>query len=270
MNKDLTIFSVYHKEFDIPDSEFIQPIQVGKLFSGIDMRMPSDDEGEDHIANKNETFSELTAMYWIWKNLDRIETKFIGLCHYRRYFTMTQTRIKHKLLYKKVSLDPRDVYLTPFNENELIYVGTQDLKKALLDQLTKNRIIVPKPAHLYLEPGYPANVKMHYIYYHIREDWYLMRSVVTKGDQIKEQEFDAFFENTNTMCCYNMFVTDKHTFAEYCTWLFPLLFELEETVKLSPYPYQRRIFGFFSERLFNYFIFLFKKETAEFPIVSFT
>ena len=54
---------------------------------------------------------------------------------------------------------------------------------------------------------------------------------------------------------YNMLIARKPVFDRYCAWLFPLLFELEKQVNLSGYnEYQKRIYGFLGERLFNVWI----------------
>lgn len=43
-----------------------------------------DDQG-DSISSANPYLSELTALYWAWKNLDESCDAF-GLAHYRRHF----------------------------------------------------------------------------------------------------------------------------------------------------------------------------------------
>ena len=49
-----------------------------------------------------------------------------------------------------------------------------------------------------------------------------------------------------------MFAMKKELFDAYCTWLFDILFTLEKRIDISGYtPYDARVFGFLSERLFN-------------------
>jgi HPr kinase/phosphorylase len=49
-----------------------------------------------------------------------------------------------------------------------------------------------------------------------------------------------------------MFISNKKLFNEYYNWLFDILFELESRIDISEYDdYNKRIYGFLSERLFN-------------------
>jgi hypothetical protein len=45
------------------------------------LRFRGDDTG-DNISDQNCYFSELTGMYWVWKN---VHSDVVGICHYRRY-----------------------------------------------------------------------------------------------------------------------------------------------------------------------------------------
>ena len=59
------------------------PIQVGKkLCPETNLGFQNDDVG-DNISRKNSYYSELTALYWIWKNNP---AAYKGLVHYRRFF----------------------------------------------------------------------------------------------------------------------------------------------------------------------------------------
>ena len=56
-----------------------------------------------------------------------------------------------------------------------------------------------------------------------------------------------------------MIITRKNIFDDYCKWLFDVLFEVEKRVDISDRDdYQKRIFGFLSERLIK--VWLIKNE----------
>ena len=49
-----------------------------------------------------------------------------------------------------------------------------------------------------------------------------------------------------------MCIMNKKNFDNYCKWLFDILFEVEKRVDMSNYTdYEKRLFGFLSERLLN-------------------
>ena len=56
----------------------------------------------------------------------------------------------------------------------------------------------------------------------------------------------------NFMSLGNMVITSKTLYDEYCSWLFDILFEVEKRTNIENYDdYQKRVFGFLSERLFR-------------------
>ena len=59
------------------------PICVGPNKDSFPKNIQRDDTG-DNIANRNNQYSELTALYWAWKNLN---ADYIGIVHYRRYMS---------------------------------------------------------------------------------------------------------------------------------------------------------------------------------------
>lgn len=78
----LSIFVMTHVPFDPPQNPIYHPLHVGHAIHK-DLGYPGDDTG-DNISHLNMYYSELTGLYWAWKNVQN--TEYIGLCHYRRYF----------------------------------------------------------------------------------------------------------------------------------------------------------------------------------------
>ena len=82
----LKIYVVTHKPCDIPSDGILTPLHVGRSISPYKDElswMQGDDTG-DNISSKNGSYCEMTAHYWIWKNVH--DTEYVGVCHYRRFF----------------------------------------------------------------------------------------------------------------------------------------------------------------------------------------
>ena len=95
MSNQVKIFVVAHKPFGMPDGEALVPIHVGRAVSRLKDEMTGmigDDTGEN-ISEKNPSYCEMTAHYWIWKNIK--DCDYVGVCHYRRYFgiDITETNV---------------------------------------------------------------------------------------------------------------------------------------------------------------------------------
>lgn len=71
--------------------EWVHPIQAGASLTDVCVADLQDNKGEN-ISFKNVNYSELTAMYWLGKNINR---EYLGLFHYRRMLD-----IKDEDLYK--------------------------------------------------------------------------------------------------------------------------------------------------------------------------
>lgn len=78
------------------------PIQAGAALTNQRVCDVCDNQ-KDNISDKNKEYCELTALYWIWKNDN---SKYTGLCHYRRHFPLNEE------LLQKIALSDIDVILT--------------------------------------------------------------------------------------------------------------------------------------------------------------
>ena len=87
--KDIKIIVATHKKYQMPTEEIYIPIHVGA--EGKEKLEYVPDNTGENISVKNPYYCELTGLYWAWKNLD---AEYIGLVHYRRYFTQ-------KFIYNK-------------------------------------------------------------------------------------------------------------------------------------------------------------------------
>ena len=84
----IKIFALTHKKFEVPQDKMYQPLQVGREEKE-DLGYLCDNTG-DNISAENCYYSELTGMYWVWKNS---HAKVVGTCHYRRYLLNEQGKL---------------------------------------------------------------------------------------------------------------------------------------------------------------------------------
>lgn len=82
----IKILVASHKPDKVYCDDVYIPIHVGRSLSKFKNEMENmiGDNTGDNISVKNQSYCELTATYWAWKNMRDIE--YVGLAHYRRYF----------------------------------------------------------------------------------------------------------------------------------------------------------------------------------------
>ncbi len=223
-----------HKQYAFPDDASYAPIQVGVARGESDFGYLRDDQG-DNISSLNDSFCELTALYWVWKNGYMDKSKYVGLVHYRRYFT-----------------------------GDLNFGGVEILSSHEIEtMLASHDIIVPKKRNYYIQSVYA-----HYGHAHYGEDLDRLREVMVDLSPSHIHAFDAVMKQ-RFLYLYNMFVMPSRLFEQYCEWLFPLLFKLAEGMDISKRDaYQKRVFGFLGERLFNIWILHHRYRVLEVDVVN--
>jgi len=223
-----------HKKYNFPDNSLYQPIHVGKSLSKHNFGYLSDDNN-DNISHKNRNFCELTALYWAWKNNYFKPYKYVGLVHYRRYFTGD----------------------LPFGRFSIL--SDSEIEK----YLDRYDVILPKKRKYYIE-----TIENHYANAHNKKDLDTLRDILLE----KHPEYiDSYSKvmKQRELYLFNMFVTKKELYNEYMEWIFDILFELEKRVNITQYDqYQSRVYGFISERLLNVWLLKNQLKTKELKMIN--
>lgn len=236
------IYVITHKiiEWDKFDKEHYKVLHVGK--NGNAKPDYIRDDSGDNISYKNEFYCELTGLYWIWKNAAEKGEDIVGLVHYRRFFTTKRKSFLQR--YFK-----REPYVLDFNTIE--------------NTLKKYDIILPSKVRSY------RTVRRVYNDAHIPEDIDIVRNIL----KIKCPEYLPSFDKVMSQhwsYYYNMLVCKKKLFDDYAKWLFDILFYMEENIDIGKYKdkYQRRIFGFVSERLLQVWALHNNLKIKEYPVFN--
>ena len=215
-----------HKQYRMPTDPLYLPVQVGaacnkdKDGNPVDLGFARDDSGEN-ISAKNPHFCELTGLYWAWKNLP---ADALGLVHYRRYFG------------SKSAKKTEDLY-------DSILTGEEAEKL-----LKKYRVLVPPKRNYYIETLYS-----HYAHTHYAEHLDETRRIISEVCPEYLDSFDTVMGRRSGYM-FNMCVMDRELMDAYCTWLFSILFRLEDALKAQEAElsfYQGRFYGRVSEIIFN-------------------
>lgn len=249
-----------HKDRPLLNNEMFLPVQVNAQKSGyiIDPDYIPDNTG-DHISEKNFTFNELTALYWAWKNLK--DYSVFGLMHYRRYLDV----FYKKPLFKKETADVIDPITR--NSPKLARLGNVKKTKRIIEKhLEKYDLIVARPAFCSINEV-DAPISADYKHNHIAEDWDICMEIIREEFPEYTNSIEKYLDKGNTFYIGNMFIASKMITDEYCKWLFTVLFKTEERIKISEDPYQQRVIGFLSERLFTLYILHHRFRLKELPVL---
>lgn len=231
MSKNIKIIVATHKNYGMPKDDMYIPVHVGAEGKKSIGYQP-DDEGIN-ISSKNAAFCELTGLYWAWKNLD---AEYIGIAHYRRHF---RGKKKSKNIFERVL--------------------TKEETETLLN---KTDILVTKRRNYYIE-----NIYNHYAHTLYVETLDKAKEIIDKKYPEYSKSFDKCMKHTH-MHAFNMFVMKKEKLDEYCSWLFDILFEVEEELKDKKYDaFHARYPGRISELLLDVWIEKKQYEYKEVPFI---
>lgn len=206
-----------HLKCDVPQDVIYVPLQVGA--EGKEpFGFRQDNQGEN-ISSYNAYFCELTGLYWAWKNLN---SEYLGLVHYRRYF--------------------RGSMLVKLGGKNYKILSRKNLDRLLGEQ----ELILPRKRHYFIETN-----ESQYIHAHHSIGLKITRDVLL---ELYPEYMDAW--NTTMKLRsghrFNMFIMKKTLCDDYCEWLFSILFSVQSKIDIRQWnKSEQRIFGYLAERLLD-------------------
>ncbi|MGN0017873.1 MAG: DUF4422 domain-containing protein [Candidatus Gastranaerophilaceae bacterium] len=245
----IKILCCYHKKDRLFKNDIVVPIHVGRAIAKEQSKdgtlsekdyqwmlknMIGDDTG-DNISHLNRKFCELTAIYWAWKNYDKLgNPDYIGLMHYRRLFNFSdKCSFKNNYwLLKQLKITPKDI------------------------PLTEDTIIMPK----IFDSSKNLNMWNFNIYneqYKLSENYY--------PELFKQLQN---FNKTHLNYFTNMFIMPKKIFFDYCNTLFSLCFNLLLEYNINDL--KNRYFGYSCEYLTSFYVLSLvnKYKIIEYPVFT--
>ena len=195
-----------HKPYRMPTDACYTPLHVGAaLHPEVCLDMQQDNQG-DNISAFNASYSELTGLYWLWKNSN---ATYKGLVHYRRHFATSNAANKR-------------------NKDRFECIATQhDFEK--LFAKTGARVIVPKARNYVIE-----TIGDHYCHTLPGEQLEATHATIAESYPEYLAAFDARMAGTKAHM-FNMLVAKAEVFDEYCAWLFPVLKNIETRLDNTTY-----------------------------------
>lgn len=172
----------------LPD--YVYTLQVGADMADVRIADYFDNEGEN-ISQKNSNYSELTGLYWLWKNKLNVfgipegnEKQYFGFAQYRRMLV--------------------------FSEDDLLRLLDNDVD-----------VVLPYPL------PYEPSIHAHHERYLKDADWNALLTALRELHPEYADAFSAVLEQ-QYLYNYNVILAKKVVLKEYCEWLFPVLERAEE------------------------------------------
>lgn len=190
------------RDYVLPD--WVESLQVGAAHCRERVAEILDCDGEN-ISEKNGNYSELTGLYWIWKNRLQKAQKGIKSMKY------SESREGAATL---------ETYCGLAHYRRMLDLDSDDLLR-----LADNGVDVVLPYPMPYEP----NIGEHHKRYLSHRDW---EALLQALGELQPEYAVAF---SKILCQkylynYNIILARESVLADYCSWLFPIL---ERTEKLS-------------------------------------
>lgn len=241
---EIQIYQTFHKNFPRNENcQWIKSIGVNG-FKHIDGF--SDADGIS-ISLLNSAYCELTAQYWVWKN---VTTDYVGFFHYRRYMSFIFDQSMNANMMANIEEAPQIInYLT--SDDQLL-----KLKKLL----TICDVVLP--IKNIMLPSVAAQYKSA-----VRIEPWLAFIACLKSKYNGFVDPASYFETTVHASICNMYVMKKTLFDAYCKDLFQIIDAVYEQIGSGFDSYNNRYPGFLAERFLNYWLHIYRVPSLEVPMI---
>ena len=230
---DVSVYVAAHKRENLVLPEGYRICQVNAEKTGRwEGSFVHDNDSDDNISAKNESYCELTALYELWRN-DRSDIK--GLAHYRRYFSRNNTLTLNNFLLTTIDGSRiRDSILK---------------KEQIIGYLSSYDMIVEYPCNPEIANAYEDLLR--YVY---PQDIEILCKTIEEYYPDYEESLHCVLRSTR-ISYLNMFIAKREICDKYCEWLFGVLGRVEDRINTGNYDVRhRRVYGYFGEVLLNVWI----------------
>ena len=255
----IVILATYHKPAFLFKSDIVVPIQGGRNLEKAESKdgflskkdifwmhknMIGDNTGEN-ISIKNRRYSELSAIYWAYKNYEKLgNPDYIGLIHYRRQFLLNAPH--PEWIYK----NPYYIVPKPQADHlEKIGLTKQNLRRILKKHdIIVHRIQIPKKSK-----------NMEYIY---RKNWPFRKNEILNYQKVMDIVLKHYpdmaddvktFQEENKEALANMFIMPRKEFKKYAQFMFRILDEIDSGLDFSNQNITQRVVGVWGEQLSSFY-----------------
>ena len=210
------------------------------------------DNSKENISKKNNNYAELTFHYWFWKNyLKECNSKWIGFCHYRKFWTKKKHKdsdINIKNLSSLVLKDiPAELQKYEVILGDPFYVNEQKTMKFFKKGF---RTILEKPSLLF--NSNERTIKFHFDIMHGKNN---LEKAIEFLDEKNKKDFYNYVNSKVYFHPFNMYICQsKDMLDEYYQILFNWLEKCEtffSEKNLHGYDLTR-IYAFLAERFTSY------------------
>lgn len=255
MANNCKILISYKEKHKILKSDILTPIQTGRAIADeIFEDMIGDDTGEN-ISLKNNLYSELSAIYWVWKNYGEVgNPEYIGHMQYRRHFILNEKFKNTTKTSDKDLLGYSTKVIHAITNSYIEDIGLDDI--TITNTLKDIDIIVVKKANMkYLGCKNAKEDFLKNVPSARYTDYDLLINTVKKMYPEYINAIDEL-DNLPYRYFYHMFIMKKELFFEYMNFMFDILFTIEPQLDSSGRGSRGgRVLGYLGEFLLSLFIF---------------